>query len=393
MDRHPSEPRFASSRRRFVQASAVAAGAACLGPQSLLAAPAEERLLDGGKVRRVVWLFMAGGPSQIDLYDPKPALARLNGQRVARSELADRQFAFPSAEPRWLAAPFRFQRYGQSGLELSELLPNLGRMADELCLIRSLTNEAIHHAPAQLLATTGQSGLGSESLAALVAQATGQSAAVLLSGAGLPAAGQNCWSGGTRPAAVEHHTVRSIRQLNEPEHVARAYGAETNIFAANCLRARQLLEQGTRFVQLCHRGWDAHGTSAESHLPTALVRDCRQIDRAMGALLADLKTRGLLDSTLVVCSSEFGRSPMAQQPLAGGWQGRDHQSAAFSGWLAGAGVTGGSCWGSTNELGLRVTVDPVDVRQLSATVLRSLGILPSAASPLADVPAVSGLIA
>jgi hypothetical protein len=186
----------------------------------------------------------------------------------------------------------------------------------------------------------------------------------------------------TRIAAAElaYRMQASVPELTEiakePEHVRRAYGVEAGraSFSNNCLLARRLVERGVRFVQLYHRGWDTHGTSARGDLVTRLPQLCREIDQASAALVTDLAQRGLLDSTLVVWGGEFGRTPMNEERDKSVYLGRDHHPRAFTMWLAGGGVRRGVTIGRTDDFGYNPIEDPVSVHDLQATVLHQMGI-------------------
>ena len=164
----------------------------------------------------------------------------------------------------------------------------------------------------------------------------------------------------------------------EPRHILEMYGANPGdgSFANNCLLARRLVEQGVRFVQLFDWGWDIHGTGEHDDLLKHFPKKCREADRPIGALLTDLKQRGLLQDTLVVWGGEFGRTPMIESRNKLGFLGRDHHPDCFSMWMAGGGVQGGLTYGATDELGYRVVDNPVNVRDLQATILHLLGLDP-----------------
>jgi hypothetical protein len=164
----------------------------------------------------------------------------------------------------------------------------------------------------------------------------------------------------------------------EPAQVLEAYGAKPGAgsFANNCLLARRLVEQGTRFVQLFDWGWDMHGTGADNDLVTGLPKKCQQVDQACAALVQDLKQRGLLESTLVIWGGEFGRTPMNEARNGSTFLGRDHHPHAFSMWMAGGGMKAGHAFGATDELGYHVAEDKVGVRDLQATILHLLGFDP-----------------
>ncbi len=385
---------------------------------------------------------MAGGPSQLDLFDHKPALTAHSGQPVPQELIAGERFAFIKGTPSLLGSPYKFRRHGESGLELSSLLPGLSTVADDISVIRSMYTDEFNHGPAQIYAGHGMGGrpslgswlnygLGSENrdLPGFV---------VLLSGNAAPDAGPTCWGSGFLPSSYQGVQLRSqgdpvlflsnpdgvstsdrratldlLRHLNHlrmevtgDENIASriasyemAYRMQTSVpelmdvsqesaythtsygtqpgataFANNCLMARRLVERGVRFVQLYHRGWDHHGTSSGNDLVESLPKLCQEVDRASAALIADLKQRGLLDSTLVVWGGEFGRTPMMENREDSEHRlGRDHHPRAFSMWVAGGGVKPGVTVGQTDELGYRVASDPVHVHDLHATILHLLG--------------------
>jgi hypothetical protein len=261
---------------------------------------------------------------------------------------------------------------------------------------------------------------------------------VLLSGQGQPDGGKSCWGSGFLPtvyqgvefrsqgdpvlfvsnpegvdSALRRRTIDALRDLNrmelekvgdpeiatriaayemayrmqssvpgltdisgEPPAVHEMYGTQPGkaSFANNCLLARRLVERGVRFVQLYHRGWDSHGTSSGDDIVNSLPQRCKETDRAIAALIKDLKQRGLLESTLVVWGGEFGRTPMNERRNNSPFLGRDHHPRAFTMWLAGAGVKKGITIGATDELGYNIVEDPVDVHDLNATVLHLMGI-------------------
>jgi hypothetical protein len=389
----------------------------------------------------VIYLHMIGAPSQLDLFDHKPALVKHDGQPCPESLLKGRRFAFLGGKMTLAGSRFRFARHGKSGQVISELLPLLARQADEIAVVRSMRTDEINHAPAQLFLHTGFGRGGRPSLGSWLAYGLGTedqdlpAYVVLLSGP-TGGAGTGLWSSGFLPGAYQGAPFRTrgdpvlflsnpsghtradrrrvldaIQELNrahledagdpetaarmsqyemafrmqtsvpglmdiskEPDRVLAAYGARPGqpSFANNCLLARRLVERGVRFVQLCDADWDHHG-NLEARLPAK----CRDVDRPMAALLADLKQRGLLDDTLVVWGSEFGRTPLRQAATGNGAPtkpGRDHYKDAFTVWLAGGGTKGGLSYGKTDELGFNVTEGPVHVHDLNATVLHLLGL-------------------
>jgi hypothetical protein len=396
------------------------------------------------KAKNVIFLFMAGAPSTPDLFDYKPKLQEHDGQPIPAEFIKGERFAFIKGTPRLLGTPFKFSRHGQSGQEISELLPHLHRHADEIAIIKSMHTTQFNHAPAQIFMNSGHQIMGRPSLGAWLSYGLGSenkdlpAFVVLLSGEENPDGGKSCWGSGFLPTEhqgvefrskgepvlfvsnpkgmnsdVRRQSLDALGDLNEvnrqafgdPEIATRisayelAYRMQTSVpeltdiskepakvqemygtepgqasFANNCLLARRLVERGVRFVQLYHRGWDTHGAQIKNDILVRLPRLCRETDQAVGALLADLKQRGLLDSTLVVWGGEFGRTPMNEADRGSKFLGRDHHPRAFTMWMAGAGVKPGVTVGRTDELGYNVAEDPVDVHDLHATILHLLGL-------------------
>ncbi len=396
------------------------------------------------KAKSIIYLFMAGAPSQVDLLDYKPKLQQFDGQTIPEEFLKGERFAFIRGVPRLLGSPYEFKKWGQSGAEISELFPALGEIADDIAIVRSMQTTQFNHAPAQIYMNTGFQLIGRPSMGSWMTYGLGTEAAdlpgfvVLISGENQPDGGKACWGSGFLPTVYQGVEFRSqgdpvlfltnpegvspearrqsldaIKDLNEmhlkglgdPEIVTRiasyemAYRMQSSVpeltdiskepasvqemygtepgkasFANNCLLARRLVERGVRFVQLYHRGWDNHGTSAHDDIINRLPQLCRETDRAAAALVKDLKQRGLLDSTVVVWGGEFGRTPMNEARNASKFLGRDHHPRAFSVWLAGGGIKPGTTLGKTDELGYNIVEDPVDVHDLHATILDLMGI-------------------
>ncbi|MCM8536778.1 MAG: DUF1501 domain-containing protein [Lentisphaeraceae bacterium] len=450
-------------RRHFIKNSGLSLGAMALGMMNANAEEKAHYLTHNPKVKSVIYLHMAGSPSQLDLFDPKPTLKRLNGTLCPKELFEGKRFAFIKQRPTLLGSPFDFKKYGECGMEMSSLLPNLGSVADELCLIRSMNTDQFNHAPAQLLLHTGKPQFGGASMGAWVNYGLGTmnkdlpGYVVLTSGGKFPSSGKSVWGSGFLPSKYQgvhcrskgdpilyvsnpdglnkkgrRNTLDTLNTLNrkhasrvgdpeidsriaqyelayrmqsavpdivdlktEPQHILDMYGAKPGFvsaadsakdprdvykandaaFANNCLLARKMVESGVRFVHLFDWGWDHHGNSKGESLEHSLVPKCGQIDRPISALIKDLKQRGLLDSTLIVCSGEFGRTPMSQRNDRE-WHGRDHQPDAFSIWMAGAGVKKGHVHGSTTELGNDVATGKVHVNDLQATILHLMGIEP-----------------
>src|SRR5436305_5666832 len=397
------------------------------------------------KVRRVIYLHMAGAPSQLELYEYKPELKRLDGQDCPASFLAGKRFAFISGVPKLLGSQYPFKQTGQSGQWISDRLPHIAEHIDDICFIKSMRTDQFNHAPAQLLVHTGNPRLGYASFGSWVLYGLGTENQnlpgfiVLLSGGKSPDGGKQLWSSGFLPSVYQGvqcrshgepvlyldnppgvdrplrrtmldtiddinqqtyaacgnpETVTRIAQYEmafrmqmdatdamdirkEPDWVHAQYGSKPGeaSFANNCLVARRLAERGVRFIQLYHWGWDSHGADAKEALNIGFNDRCREVDQPTAALLADLRSRGLLEDTLVVWGGEFGRTPMREN--RGGqvmkYVGRDHNPGAFTIWLAGGGVRSGITYGETDDMGYEIVKDPVEIRDLHATLLHLLG--------------------
>jgi hypothetical protein len=393
------------------------------------------------RAKNVIYLHMIGAPSQLDLFDHKPKLSKFDGQPCPAEMLEGKRFAFLGDDLTLAGSPYRFQRHGQSGQELSELLPHLASVADDITILKGLHTDEINHAPAQMFLHTGFGRGGRPSFGSWVVYGLGSESenlpayVVMLSG---PAggAGTSLWSTGFLPsvyqgvqfrssgdpvlflsnpkghdAADRRRVLDTLAELNhahladigDPEIATRInqyemafrmqasvpelmeladesqatldlYGAAPGrpSFANNCILARRLVERGVRMVQLYDSDWDHH-----NNLPQRLATKCKDVDRAAAALIIDLKQRGLLDETLVIWGSEFGRTPLRQGISATGAKttpGRDHHKDAFTMWLAGGGTKPGVTYGKTDELGFNVSEGAVHVHDINATVLRLLGI-------------------
>ncbi|MCA8988821.1 MAG: DUF1501 domain-containing protein, partial [Planctomycetaceae bacterium] len=392
------------------------------------------------RAKSVIYIHLVGAPSHLDLFDPKPELQRRNGELCPDEFFQGKQLAFIRTQPTLLGTPeteqFAFRNCGESGLSISNLLPNLQQVADELAILKTVRTDQFNHAPAQLLALTGFGRFGRPSIGSWVNYGLGSENenlpgfVVLITGQIL-GAGSSAWGSGfiptvyqgvefrsqgdpvlylSNPKGVSEQsrrgiidTVNSLNQtqyarMGDPEIATRisqyemAYRMQTSVpelmdigsesarthemygtepgkvsFANNCLLARRLVERGVRFVQLFDEGWDMHG-SVFSSLP----KKCKEVDQPIAALLSDLKERGLLDETLVVWSSEFGRTPMAQGTNGTGMMtkaGRDHHKEGFCVWMAGGGVKGGISLGETDELGYAPVERPLHVHDVNATIL------------------------
>lgn len=428
------------TRRRFLTHTSAGLGMAAVA--SLLAESAQGGTHFPPRAKNVIYLFMAGGPSHVDLFDHKPTLARRHGQDMPPSVLGTQRVTLMTRDQgrfQAAASPFRFVRHGRSGQEMCELLPHLGTCADDLCIIRSIHSEPINHDPAVTFMQTGRPqpglpcmgswlsyGLGSENrdLPAFVVMLSGfrdQPIPTRYYHSGfLPGQHQGTYfqaSGDpvlylSNPQGIDEEIradqVDAVNALNrlrlaqvrDPEIEARinsfelafrmqtsvpellniagesqrtkqSYGPEVEVpgtFARNCLLARRLVQRGTRFVQIFHRGWDHHNNLAES-----LRRQCSAVDQPAAALIHDLKRHGLLDQTLIICGGEFGRTAYVQGALTANF-GRDHHPRSFTYWLAGGGIQGGVAHGKTDDYGYNIAESPVHVNDLHATVLHCLGI-------------------
>lgn len=459
---NPSEqPAIQHDRRAFLGAAASGIGNLALASLLPLAGGCASATASGAlarpaapsgphfppRARRVLCLFQSGGMSHIDLFDDKQALHDHAGKELPPSvKGTQRVTGMTSGQSQFLVVPpiAPGRRCGASGLWLSDLLPHLQTVADELCVLKSLHTEAINHDPAITLFNTGNQlpgyasmgswlsyGLGGANanlpaFLAMVSQGSGKNPGqpifTRLWGSGfLPSSHQGV---GLRPGgnpvlylanpegidrAHRRGMLDDLAALNamhgdavgDPETAARIdayemafrmqaavpelvdtsaesaatlamYGPDVQrpgSYAANCLLARRLLERDVRFVQLFHRGWDQHVALARQ-----LPNQCRDVDQASAAVVKDLRQRGLLDDTLVVFATEFGRTAYSQGNLGDPSAGRDHHGRCFTVWLAGGGVRAGSEHGATDDFCYNIAADPVHVRDLHATILHCLGI-------------------
>ncbi len=397
------------------------------------------------KAKRVIYLHMAGAPSQIELFDYKPELYKLDGKECPPSLMAGKKFAFMGAKPNMLGPLADFQQYGKSGAWVSNHLPHFSKVVDDVCFVKSMYTNEFNHAPAQLFMHTGSPRAGRPSIGSWVTYGLGSENQnlpgfiVLASGGKNPDAGKSIWGSGFLPTVYQGvqcrsegdpvlyvsdpatqdralkgdliHAVNDINKLHleevndpeiatriaqyemaykmqmsvpevmdiskEPAYIHQMYGTEPgkSSFANNCLLARRLVEQGVRFVQLFHWGWDSHGADNQTSLKGGFRDQCRDIDQPMTALLEDLKQRGLLEDTLVVWGGEFGRTPIREIRPGGDLKnvGRDHNPGAFTIWMAGAGIKAGYSHGETDAISFDVVKDKVHVHDLQATIMHTLG--------------------
>jgi hypothetical protein len=448
------------TRRHFLKESAMGLGALALGslfgkcgtdtstaPNVVdLANPLAPKLPPfAGRARSVIYLHMAGAPSQLELFDYKPDLMKLDGQDCPQSLLEGKRFAFIRGVPKMMGPQAVFKQHGHSGAWISDYMPHLSTVADEVSFLKAVTTDQFNHAPAQLLMHTGAPRLGRPSIGSWVTYGLGTENqnlpgfVVLTSGGKFPDAGKSVWGSGFLPSVYQGVQCRSegdpvlfikdpegmdrdlrkasidaINEVNkqqyeeyndpeilsrisqyemayrmqisvpevmdinsEPQYIHEMYGTQPGkaCFANNALLARKLVEKGVRFVQLFDWGWDTHGTDANLSIDYGLVNKCRQTDKAVTALLLDLKQRGLLEETLVVWGGEFGRTPMMEnrEGKQNPFKGRDHHTEAFTIWMAGAGIKKGCSYGETDEIGYAAVSGKTTAFDVQATILNQLG--------------------
>ncbi|HXT41055.1 MAG TPA: DUF1501 domain-containing protein [Candidatus Angelobacter sp.] len=388
------------------------------------------------RAKRVVHFFLNGGPSHVDTFDPKPTLAKYANKPLPSGNLPTERktgAAFPS--------PFKFRKYGQSGIEVSELFPQVAESIDDICVIRSMQAELPNHEPSLMLMNCGDAQMSRPSVGSWVTYGLGTEnlnlpGFIAMCPGGYPIKEAENWRSGFLPGIyqgtyidsqhtkieklIEHirNTYTSLKEqrqqldllhrLNEeheqrrmadtrlearvqsfelayrmqmeaadafdvsrePAHIREMYGG--GVHARQTLIARRLLEKGVRFVQLWHgasQPWDNHENIEEAHRKLS-----KELDQPVGALLKDLKQRGMLDDTLVIFGGEFGRTPSVEVSDSGkSKMGRDHNPYGFSMWLAGGGVKGGTVHGATDEFGFKAIENKVHVHDLHATILQLLG--------------------
>jgi hypothetical protein len=449
------------TRRKFLTQTCGGVGglalAQLLGRDGLLAATTAggTRTHHAPKAKNCIYIYLEGGPSQMDLYDPKPMLNKLDGQPLPESMLKNMRFAFLAKETATImGTPRTFKPHGQCGMELSDLIPHISTIADDICLVRSMHTDQFNHVPGQLLMNTGSAISGRPSIGSWLSYGLGSGAknlpefvVLICVGRGVPG-GSASWSSGFLPSkysgvmfrnegtpvlnldnpaaitpAMQQRSIEAVSQLNalhhadvhDPEIESRIaayelafrmqtaapelmdlsreskatldmYGLDRQepkveggnalggtglfgTFARNCLMARRLVERGVRVVNVVHSSWDHH-----SRINPQLAHNCLMADQPIAALVKDLKQRGMLEDTLVICGSEFGRTALGEnRPGFTKVDGRDHHPNAFSLWLAGGGIKGGQIIGATDDIAWNVTKDPVHVHDLHATILHLFG--------------------
>ncbi len=435
------------NRRDFLQRSGMGFGAlglaGMLGADSAVAAtrnsmiPAQPHFAPTAK--RVVHIFLNGGCSHVDTFDPKPALTQYAGQKLPVDNLATER---PTGSA--LASPFKFREYGECRMPVSDLFQNVAQSADDLCVIRSMHADVPNHEPSLLLMNCGDARLIRPSMGSWVTYGLGTEnqnlpGFIVMCPGGYPIQESQNWQSGFLPGAfqgthidTQHEEVEKLienienkytgrksqrkqldllHELNlrhqaarsddaelesriqsfelayrmqmdatdafditkEPFYIRNMYGKGTH--ARQMLITRRLLERGVRFVQLWHgagQPWDSHDDLEERH--GKLAKEC---DQPIGAFLKDLKQRGMLEDTLVICSGEFGRTPTVELPTpgvnAGKLNGRDHNHYGFTLWMAGGGVKGGHIHGATDEFGFQAVENKVHIHDLHATIMKLLG--------------------
>ncbi len=463
---HPIDQAIQQTRRDFFTTAASGLGmlglASMLQSEGLLAAPgaSADPLFPkpphfAPRAKNCIFIFMEGAPSQLDLFDPKPKLNELNGQPLPDSLLKNVRFAFIKKETaRILGSQRTFKKYGQCGMDFSDLLPNIASCADDLLMVRSMHTDQFNHHPGQLLMQCGRATFGLPTIGSWLTYGLGSESrdlpgyVVLANGRGTSGGASLCQSGflpsvyagvsfrsqgdavlnlknpAGLPAELQRAGLDTLAELNrarfeqarDPEIASRiaayelafrmqsaapelidlkgekpetlaAYGVEREdppikaaraggpnqyrSFGTNCLLARRLVERGVRFVNVIHASWDHH-----SNLDKELPFNAGMADQPIAALIKDLKERGLLDETLVVWGSEFGRTPLGEN-RAGNTKnvsGRDHHPNAFTIFMAGGGIKGGQVYGETDELGWGIVRDPVHINDFHATLLHLFGI-------------------
>lgn len=390
------------------------------------------------KAKRVIFLFMPGGPSHVDLFDPKPKLAEMNGKPLPSKQP---KASAPSAAA-LMPSPFKFRKHGEAGIDISELFPRVASCADDLCVVRSMVADNSNHNGACLQMNTGEQAFSRPSIGAWVLYGLGSEnqdlPGFVVISPNQPAQGAPLWGSSFLPAsfqgtfvsdvskpvsnlknarfspALQREQLDLMKQLNESHRESRIqenqlnariasfelafrmqaqapeafditreslathrlYGVgdpATDHFGKQCLLARRLVERGVRFVQLFHTRssnasacqlWDHHGGVRQG-----LIDNSAATDVPIAGLITDLKSRGLLQDTLVIWGGEFGRTPTLE-----GKDGRGHHPFGFTMWLAGGGIKAGTIHGATDEFGWHAVKDKVHVHDLHATILHLLGI-------------------
>ena len=393
------------------------------------------------KAKTVIQLFMNGGPSQMDLFDPKPELDRLDGKPYP-GNIEDLGNSNTTDIGVMMGGQYKFSRHGQSGMWMADVLPRTAKMADDICLINSMWTDHPNHDNALYKIHSGRLFMGYPTLGSWTVYGLGSenqnlpAYVVLNDPLGMPKNGTRNWTNGFLPptfqgtrfrptgspilnlepqyeqpsevteaarglldrldeihrrerphqpeldARIESYGLAARMQLSAGEaldvsrerpHTLEMYGVGddvTDSYGRRCLLARRLVERGVRYVQIFleEQPWDSHADLSANHRAI-----CQRTDKPIAGLLRDLKQRGLLDSTLVIFGGEFGRTPTTQK-TGNVYSGRDHNMQAFSSWMAGGGVKGGTSYGATDDFGHAVVENPVSVHDFHATILHLLGL-------------------
>jgi uncharacterized protein (DUF1501 family) len=467
---HPLNQHASRTRREFLTTTASGLGAMALGAmlsddgllraEDAIDAPAASPLEPKPphfepKAKACIFIFMAGAPSQLDLFTPKPRLNELHGQKLPQSILDSARFAFIQPDTATLmGSPRTFTKHGQCGMEFSDWLPHLGSVADDLLMVRSLQSEEFNHHPGQLMMQCGVSRFGMPTMGSWLNYGLGSESrdlpgyVVLTAGRG-SSGGATLYQSGFLPSSyggvlfrnqgepvlnlanpaglppelqragldvLSRANSRRYQEVHDPEIASRIASYELanrmqtaapdlidlsqesqqtldqygvgrpepektwrgslghlktyDTFARNCLLARRLVERGVRFINIIHASWDQH-----SDLDFNLFHNAECVDQPIAALIKDLKQRGLLDSTMVVWGSEFGRTPLGENRQGRDANtGRDHHPFAYTMLLAGGGLKGGLTYGSTDDIGWHVEEKPVPINDLHATMLHQFGL-------------------
>lgn len=432
-----TQPQQSIDRRQLLRQ--FGGGMGMIGAASMLAEPSATAAVTGpaaaqahfpAKAKRVIHLFMNGGPFQADLFDPKPSLEKYAGQKPEGADLLTER---PTGG--LLPSPFKYSRCGESGVEVSELLPQLSRHIDEICVLRSMHADNPNHGPALLQMNNGTIlptrpsmgawflyGLGTENedLPGYIVLCPGRPVrfSILWNSAFLPAAYQGTYINHSKidpsnmvpnlrnaqwDRSAQRRQLDLLQELNAEHRASRAGDSALDAriesletafrmqfqasdafdlaretkhsreeygsghFANGCLLARRLVERGVRFVQVYYGNGQPWDTHADHN--NKVPKLCQDIDQPIAALISDLKQRGLLEDTLIVWGGEFGRTPTSENGT-----GRDHNHHGFTMWMAGGGVRGGMTYGETDEFGFKAAVDRVHVHDLHATILHLLGL-------------------
>lgn len=444
---NPHQHSILQRRREFLATSASGIGtlalASLLRDDRLLAAesPRKDPLAPkpphfSGRAKACIFIYLAGAPSHLDLFNPKPKLKELDGQVLPDSLTKNVRFAFINKNAKCKSSTENFRQYGECGMWFSDRLPHISSCADDICMMHTMHTEAFNHHPGQLVMNCGDQKFGRPSIGAwlnygLGTESTNLPGYVVLTAGPAARGGATNWSSGFLPSTyqgvlfrnqgepvlnlnnpkgltdtVQKKSLEAVADLNrerlnnvldpeissriaayelafrmqaaapelidlssEHKHTLEHYGVNRSdgvqkSFATNCLLARRLVERGSRFINIYHGGWDQHG-----NLTKDLAKNSTIVDQPIAALLKDLKQRGLLESTLVVWGTEFGRTPLAQ-----GGDGRDHHPHAYSMWMAGGGARGGYSHGDSDEIGWGIADKPLHIHDFHATLLHLFGL-------------------